>query len=211
MTDRQKIELIKRSINMLEDELTTEEYNFLYGRSWENVPEEEKQLWYTAWRETPGTIEHAAYNTDCCPAEIVTAAKVVRAIRESWLDTGIALPKEFDKNTPAGELLELLERVAAQMRQEAEELRQAAEAQEAAQAQQPQQPQELKPCPFCGAEAHIIHNAVHTAITDTGIKETKGAMIYCTQCPAQLFTPNTHAAADMWNRRSEGGEAAAEE
>ena len=120
MTDRQKIELIKRATEILDDDLTIEEHEFLYGRSWDDVPEEEKQLWYTAWREKPTTIEHAAYNTGCTPAEVAAAAKVVRAVRESWLDAGAARPKEFDIETPAGDLLALLERAAADLRKEAE-------------------------------------------------------------------------------------------
>lgn len=118
MTDRQKIELIKRATEILEDDLTIEEHEFLY-RSWDDTPEADKQLWHTAYREKPDTIEHAAYNTGCTPAEVATAAKVVRAIRESWLDAGAARPKEFDKNTPAGDLLALLERAAADLQKEA--------------------------------------------------------------------------------------------
>ena len=119
MTDREKIELIKRATEILESDLTTEEYNFLYGRSWDDLPEEEKQLWYTAWREKPTTIEHAAHNSGCTPAEVGIAAKVVRAIRESWLDAGAAYPKDFDEITPAGDLLALLERAAADLQKEA--------------------------------------------------------------------------------------------
>ena len=121
MTEREKIELIKRATGLLDSELSQEEYNFLYGHSWEDIPAEEKQLWHTAWREKPTTIEHAAYNTGCTPAEVATAAKVVRAIRENWLNAGAARPKEFDEETPAGDLLILIERAAADLQHEAAE------------------------------------------------------------------------------------------
>ena len=37
MTDRQKIELIKRATELLEDDLTIEEHEFLYS-SWDDTP-----------------------------------------------------------------------------------------------------------------------------------------------------------------------------
>ena len=190
MTDREKIELIKRATEILDDDLTIEEHEFLYGRSWDDVPEEEKQLWYTAWREKPTTIEHAAYNTGCTPAEVAIAAKVVRAIRENWLDAGAARPKEFDIETPAGDLLALLERAAVDLRPYP--------------IGTPLDVQ-IKPCPFCGAEAHIIWNARRTALTGTGRQEVTGALVCCTNCPAQLFTAAKELVRDMWNTRKGEG------
>ena len=119
MTDRQKIDLIKRATEILDDDLSIEEYNFLYGRSWDDTPEAEKQLWYTAWQEKPDTIEHAAYNTGCTPAEVAAAAKVVRAIRDAWTAAISTAAEEFDERTPAGDLLALLERAAANLQKEA--------------------------------------------------------------------------------------------
>ena len=111
MTDRQKIELIKRETRTLASELTAEEQAFL-ERDWDSLTEADRRLYYTAWKEKPGTMEHAAYNTGCSPAEIAAAAKVVRAIRNAWTAAADTAAEEFDERTPAGELLEVLERAA---------------------------------------------------------------------------------------------------
>lgn len=121
MTDRQKIELIKKATEMLTSELTQEQYDFLYGREWKDIPAEEKEIWFTAWAETPNTIEHAARNTGCSPAEVTTAAKVVRAIRETWAAAAKSALNEFENNISAAELLEVLERAAKHLQQEAAE------------------------------------------------------------------------------------------
>ena len=192
MTDREKIELIKRATSMLEDELTTEEYNFLYGCSWDDLPAEEKRLWYTAWREKPDTIEHAA--AQCKPGEVKAAARVLRGIRDYLAQFGFEKTLE---QADGAELLDLMERTA--------------EVQEAQEAAEAQQPQELKPCPFCGGNGYIVWNARRTARTGTGKKEVTGACVYCDTCAAEIFTTQPHLAAAMWNNRSEGGEKTAEE
>jgi hypothetical protein len=188
MTNRQKIEAIKKEPSVLAEALTAEEAAFL-DREWDERSEEEKQLFYTAWKEQPDTIDHAAHHTGCSPAELKIAAKVVRAIRGAWIAASDTAANEF-RHILASELLEVIERAAAE--------------------EQPNR-DNLKPCPFCGGESHIIWNARRTARTGTGRKEVTGALVYCTVCSAEIFTTNLHLAADMWNIRSEGGEATAEE
>lgn len=101
MTDRQKIEILKKAPHILKKDLTAEEREFL-----DSNPPRELQL--VAWEETPGTLEHTIL-TNCTAEEIQTAAAVLRKIRDAWIKAGDYSPDMFDRNTDAGELLELLE------------------------------------------------------------------------------------------------------
>lgn len=60
---------------------------------------------------------------------------------------------------------------------------------------------ELKPCPFCGAEAQIVHNAIVKVLYGDRRTEEKGAVIFCTNCPAEIRTTNQNMIMEMWNRR----------
>ena len=60
---------------------------------------------------------------------------------------------------------------------------------------------ELKPCPFCGGEAHIAYNAKRKLYgKDEWIN---GVRIYCGVCEAQMFYRSEHLAVKAWNRREE--------
>lgn len=57
---------------------------------------------------------------------------------------------------------------------------------------------ELKPCPFCGGEAAIVHQAKRKVF---GLETyVYGNCAYCTNCDAQIFS-SINKAAEMWNRR----------
>ena len=61
---------------------------------------------------------------------------------------------------------------------------------------------ELKPCPFCGGEAAIVHQARRKV---RGLeKYVYGNCVYCTNCDAEIFS-SINKATEMWNRR-EGGQ-----
>ena len=57
--------------------------------------------------------------------------------------------------------------------------------------------EKLKPCPFCGSQAHIIWNAVVKVRTGTGTHEDRGVCIHCDNCPAEIRTTAKHLAAEM--------------
>ena len=188
MTDRQKIEAIKKETSVLAEELTAEEAAFL-DREWNERSEEEKRLFYTAWKEEPDTIEHAAHHTGRKPAELKVAASVIRSIRDKWIAAADTAENEF-QHILASELLEVLDRAAA-------------DAQEAAEAQQPQQL--IKACPFCGGYVH----------TDRSASYFRNNMLYCEGCDMYFALDSIYKGMDdliaAYNRRSEGGEATAEE
>lgn len=58
---------------------------------------------------------------------------------------------------------------------------------------------ELKPCPFCGGEAHIEKNAGMTAVRDH--------VIYCEGCDSYFLLDDVNATEEdiieAWNRRAE--------
>ncbi len=112
MTDEEKIALIMKSPYLLESDLTAEEHNFLYGHRGKDITAEEKRLWFIAWQRTPNTIEHAAATID--PEELAIAVKVLRTIRERWIAAGLPDKREFDRETTAGHLIEILEQTAAE-------------------------------------------------------------------------------------------------
>ena len=61
--------------------------------------------------------------------------------------------------------------------------------------------EELKPCPFCGANAYAVWNAIVIERNGSGTHEERGACIYCENCPAEIRTASKHLAVEMWNRR----------
>lgn len=63
---------------------------------------------------------------------------------------------------------------------------------------------ELKPCPFCGSEAHIF------------VSEYEGVYVICSNCHARTetltdrpyftaYVPAVERVIDRWNRRAENG------
>lgn len=65
--------------------------------------------------------------------------------------------------------------------------------------------EELKPCPFCGAAAHIIWNAIVKVRNGSGVHEEIDVCIYCENCPVEMRMMRTTAkylAIEMWNRRA---------
>ena len=62
--------------------------------------------------------------------------------------------------------------------------------------------EKLKPCPFCGAAAHIIWNAIVKVRNGSGVHEERGVCIYCENCPVEMRTTAKHLAIEMWNRRA---------
>ena len=62
--------------------------------------------------------------------------------------------------------------------------------------------EQVKPCPFCGADAHIIWNAIVKVRNGSGVHEERGVCIYCENCPVEMRTTNKHLAVEMWNRRT---------
>lgn len=62
---------------------------------------------------------------------------------------------------------------------------------------------ELKPCPFCGANAHIIWNAIVKVRNGSGVHEERGVCIYCENCPVEMRTTAKNLAVEMWNRRDD--------
>ena len=110
MTDREKLDAIRKETEVLSSELTEEERAFL-DKGWDERSEEEKRLYYVVWRDKPDTIEHAAYNAGCTPEELATAARVIRAIRDAWIAAARTAAKEFE-HILAAEVLEVIERAA---------------------------------------------------------------------------------------------------
>ena len=62
---------------------------------------------------------------------------------------------------------------------------------------------DLKPCPFCGGEAGIVHGAKRKVLGDD--RYVYGDCVYCTVCDAQIFSSQRRAT-EMWNRRIQDGE-----
>ena len=62
--------------------------------------------------------------------------------------------------------------------------------------------EKLKPCPFCGGEAAIVHQARRKVYKSD--KYVYGNCVYCTHCDAEIFS-SINKAIEMWNRR-EGGQ-----
>ena len=60
---------------------------------------------------------------------------------------------------------------------------------------------ELKPCPFCGGKAAIVHLARRKVLWTE--EYVYGNCVYCTNCDAEIFS-SINKAIEMWNRR-EGG------
>lgn len=110
MTDREKLDAIRKETEVLSSELTAEERAFL-DKGWDERSEDEKRLYYAVWREKPDTIEHAAYNAGCTHEELATAARVIRAIRDAWIAAARTAAKEFE-HILAAEVLEVIERAA---------------------------------------------------------------------------------------------------
>jgi Lar family restriction alleviation protein len=63
---------------------------------------------------------------------------------------------------------------------------------------------ELKPCPFCGGKAVIMHVEPHTHILATFIPDCIGShFIECTGCTCALSSDNDREEAiAAWNKRS---------
>lgn len=59
----------------------------------------------------------------------------------------------------------------------------------------------LKPCPFCGGEAHIVWNSIVKVRDGSGSHEERGVCIYCDNCPAEIRTTEKNLAKEMWNKR----------
>lgn len=55
----------------------------------------------------------------------------------------------------------------------------------------------LKPCPFCGGEAHIVNRAKR----DRENAIVYGVVVYCTSCNAEMFYKREKLAKEAWNRR----------
>lgn len=56
---------------------------------------------------------------------------------------------------------------------------------------------ELKPCPFCGGEAHVFHDSLRP-------QETYPCRVYCDNCWAEVDSYSTEAEAiAAWNTRAE--------
>ena len=60
---------------------------------------------------------------------------------------------------------------------------------------------ELKPCPFCGGEAHAVWNAIIKVRDGSGTHDERGVCIYCENCPVEMRTTMKNLAFQMWNRR----------
>ena len=116
MTDREKMDAIRKETEVLSSELTAEERAFL-DKGWDERSENEKRLYYAVWREKPDTIEHAAYTACCTTEELETAAKVIRTIRDAWIAAARTAKNEFE-HILAAELLETIERTAEDRRHE---------------------------------------------------------------------------------------------
>lgn len=62
----------------------------------------------------------------------------------------------------------------------------------------------LKPCPFCGGEAHYLEDSTIFKLKEDGTAEKLNRLMYfvwCTKCTA-LVSGNTNAEAiEAWNRR----------
>lgn len=79
------IDLIKKAGAMPPEMLTAAEREFL-NKSWSDLTDDEKALYYEVWREMPGTIEHAA--ADLTADNIKNAANVVSAIINTMTSNG---------------------------------------------------------------------------------------------------------------------------
>ena len=61
---------------------------------------------------------------------------------------------------------------------------------------------ELKPCPFCGAEAEHFKDACFVCETGKPVGEIKH-FVWCTECSALVSGDTEQEAYDAWNRRAE--------
>ena len=59
---------------------------------------------------------------------------------------------------------------------------------------------DLKPCPFCGAEAEIFKDVTFRAETGEKIDEIK-FFVWCTECTALVCGDTEEIAMQAWNRR----------
>lgn len=61
---------------------------------------------------------------------------------------------------------------------------------------------ELRPCPFCGGQAHLIVIPPHKHEVVTWMPECKGeAFIECTSCTCAMSANTKEEAIAAWNRR----------
>lgn len=109
MTKQETIEFIINAPDMDPDEMTEEQAVF-YDRGWEELTQEEKELYYEAWSRMPGTLEYAAIHSGAAPKDMEAAARVLRSIRDA-LEKENGSDREFDC-TGGGEMITLLERTA---------------------------------------------------------------------------------------------------
>ena len=59
---------------------------------------------------------------------------------------------------------------------------------------------ELKPCPFCGGESRLLHNAKRKIY---GKDEYRiGVVACCNVCEARMFYGSENLATEAWNRRA---------
>lgn len=113
MTEQQTINLILKAPDTPDEDLTAEEQAFLQ-KHWEDLTPEEQALYHAAWRQAPGTIEHAAATAGCTQEEMKSAARVIRAMLDRWKEDG-ASQQEID-GTSVQEFLTAIEREARQCR-----------------------------------------------------------------------------------------------
>lgn len=58
---------------------------------------------------------------------------------------------------------------------------------------------DLKPCPFCGGEAALIHKAQRKVLGKD--RYVYGNCVYCTVCDAEIFSSKSMAE-NLWNMRT---------
>ena len=59
---------------------------------------------------------------------------------------------------------------------------------------------DLKPCPFCGAEAEYIEDKAFSCTDGLAIGKTM-SFVWCTSCSALVRKKNKEEAVEQWNRR----------
>ena len=109
MTNEQKIELIQKEPDLTPQEfnaLPTEARAFLWAK-WYEKTEADRDLYFEAWSRRPGTLEHAVKAAECTPADLATAARVLRTIWAGYETSG-AKPGDI-KNQTAVSLIEAID------------------------------------------------------------------------------------------------------